>query len=450
MPDIVALLQCFQPFVTATTLRQFSKIILALLAMTGRVTMLGISRWAGQGGSYRTVQRFFTTVLPWAQLFWVFFRQHLQRPDAVYILAGDEVVVSKAGHHTHGLDRFFAGVYGRVIPSLAFFSLALIDTAQRRSFPVRLEQVVRSEAEKAASQAKAAAKQAPKPAEPRKPGRPKGSKNKTAADLILSPELLRIQAMVQAQLKLMAGRIALTYLVLDGHFGNHPAWHMVRQCGLQLISKLRCDSALYLPYDGPYKGHGPHQKYGDRLDYQHLPAKYLQQTTTAKQIETRIYQMQCLHKEFSQPLNVVILVKVNLQTQAWAHVILFSSDLALAYDTLIDYYRLRFQIEFNFRDAKQYWGLEDFMNVSEIAVTNAANLSLFMVNVSQRLLGDLRPDNPDCSVLDLKALCRGARYVAEAIKMLPEKPEPIVLARIFRQLTALGRIHVAQPTSSSP
>ena len=68
MPDIVALLQCFQPFLTATTLRQFSKIIFAMLAMSGRVTMLGISRWAGQGGSYRTVQRFFYTVLPWATL----------------------------------------------------------------------------------------------------------------------------------------------------------------------------------------------------------------------------------------------------------------------------------------------------------------------------------------------------------------------------------------------
>lgn len=450
MFDIVALLQCLQPFVTATTLRQFSTIIVALLAMTGRVTMLGISRWAGQGGSYRTVQRFFSTVLPWAQLFWVFFRQHLQRPGAVYILAGDEVVVSKAGHHTHGLDRFFAGVYGRVIPGVAFFSLALIDTTQRRAFPVRVEQVVRTEAEKAASQAKAAAKQAPKPAEPRKPGRPKGSKNKTAADVVLSPELLRIQAMVQAQLKLMAGRLPLTYLVLDGHFGNYPAWHMVQQCGLHLISKLRCDAALYLPYDGPYQGHGPHRKYGDRLDYQHLPAKYLQQTTTEKQIETRIYQMPCRHKEFSQLLNVVIIVKVNLQTQAWAHVILFSSDLALTYTTLIDYYRLRFQIEFNFRDAKQYWGLEDFMNIAETAVTNAANLSLFMVNVSQHLLSDLRLANPECSVLDLKALCRGAKYVDEAIKMLPEKPEPIVLARIFKQLTALGRIHVAQPTSSSP
>jgi hypothetical protein len=436
--------------VAATTLRQFSRIVSAVLAMTGRVTMLGISRWTGQGGSYRTVQRFFSTVLPWAMLFWVFFRAHLHRPGDVYILAGDEVVVSKAGHHTHGLDRFFAGVYGRVIPGLAFFSLALVSTQQRRSFPVRVEQVVRSAAEKAASQAKAAAKKAPKPVEPRKPGRPKGSKNKTTVEVTLSPELLRIQAMLKAQLELMAGLIPLAYLTLDGHFGNHPALSMVRQCGLHLISKLRCDAALYLPYDGPYKGHGPHCKYGDKLDYRHLPDACLKKATTADQIETRIYQMQCLHKEFSQPLNVAIIVKINLQTQAWAHVILFSSDLELAYDKLIDYYRLRFQIEFNFRDAKQFWGLEDFMNISETAVTNAANLSLFMVNVSQHLLADLRLTDPDCSILDLKALYRGAKYVTEAIQMLPQKPEPILLARIFHRLTALGRIHAGQPTFNSP
>ncbi len=450
MPDIVALLQCFQPFLTATTLGQFGRIILALLAMTGRVTMLGISRWAGRGGSYRTVQRFFSTTLPWATLFWVFFRHHLLRPDDVYLLAGDEVVVSKAGACTYGLDRFFAGVYGRVIPGLAFFSLALISTQERRAFPVRIEQVVRSAAEKAASAAKAAAKQAPKSGEPRKRGRPKGSQNKVAADVTLSPELLRIQAMLTAQLKLMAGHMPLAYLVLDGHFGNHPAMHMVRQCGLHLISKLRCDAALYLPYDGPYQGHGPHRKYGDKLAYRQLPESCLKTTTVEGHIETRIYQTQAWHKEFRQPLNVVVIVKTHRQTRAWAHVVLFSSDLALAYDQLIDYYRLRFQIEFNFRDAKQYWGLEDFMNTTETAVTNAANLALFMVNVSQRLLANLRPTDPECSILDLKALCRGARYVTEAIKMLPEKPEPILLARIFCRLTALGRIHGGQPALSSP
>jgi len=108
--DILALLHCLQPAVTMTTLRQFSRIAAAMLVMTGRVTMLGLSRWAGQGGSYRTVQRFFSTVLPWATLFWVFFRQHVYCPEEVYLLAGDEVVVTKAGKQTYGLDRFFASL----------------------------------------------------------------------------------------------------------------------------------------------------------------------------------------------------------------------------------------------------------------------------------------------------------------------------------------------------
>ena len=59
--DIVTLFHCLRPSLPSTTWRQLSRIALALLVMTGRVTMLGISRWAGKGGSYRTVQRFFST-----------------------------------------------------------------------------------------------------------------------------------------------------------------------------------------------------------------------------------------------------------------------------------------------------------------------------------------------------------------------------------------------------
>src|ERR671932_2872702 len=124
--DIVALFQCLQPHVTTTTLRQFSRIAWAMLVMTGRVTMLGISRWAGKGGSYRTVQRFFSTVIPWAILFWVFFRQHVYCPDDVYLAAGDDVIVTKAGQHTPGLDRFFSSLYSNPVPGLAFFTLYLV------------------------------------------------------------------------------------------------------------------------------------------------------------------------------------------------------------------------------------------------------------------------------------------------------------------------------------
>ncbi len=152
----------------------------------------------------------------------------------------------------------------------------------------------------------------------------------------------------------------------------------------------------------------------------------------------------CFTREFPEPFNVVILLKTNLETKAWAHVILFSSDLELSYDKLIDYYSLRFQIEFNFRDAKQFWGLEDFMNVTQTAVTNAANLSLFMVDVSQVLMCEYRQDDPNFSILDLKAYYRGYRYVTETIKMLPQKPDDNLVSQLFRKVAALGRIHPAK------
>jgi putative transposase len=185
--NIVALFHCLQGHIPATTLRQLHRIAVAILVMPGRVTMLGISRWAGQGGSYRTVQRFFATVLPWAMLFWVFFRQHVYHPNEVYLLVGDEVVVTKAGKHTYGLDRFFSSLYGKPVPGLAFFAFSLVSIQARRAFPVRVEQVVRSDAEKAASKAKATAKQSLSTPR-RRPGRPKGSKNKPQADVPLTPE----------------------------------------------------------------------------------------------------------------------------------------------------------------------------------------------------------------------------------------------------------------------
>jgi hypothetical protein len=155
-----------------------------------------------------------------------------------------------------------------------------------------------------------------------------------------------------------------------------------------------------------------------------------------------------LHKEFGQTLNVVIIVKTNLTTAACARVCLFSSDLALTYQQMMDYYSLRFQIEFNFRDAKQFWGLEDFMNVTATPVHNAANLALFMVNVSQLLLRHFRQtDESDSSLIDLKAFCRGLKYAEETLKLLPQIPDPVLLSNILANVTRLGRIHPVQSHS---
>jgi len=449
MPEIVTLLHSFAPYLPATTLRQLGRVITALLTMSGRVTMLGIARWTETGGSYRTIQRLYNTVLPWALLHWVFFKAELYKPDDGYILVGDECVVPKSGQHTHGLDRFFSSLYSQPIPGVAFFALSVVNTRERRSYPVQVEQMRGAEWGTAAA-TQSQPKTPEKSTEKRPVGRPKGSSNKDKTQVTLPPELQVIQNMVRKQRLIFNGAVSPAYLVLDGHFGNNNALQMTLQCGIDLISKLRCDSALYFVYDGPQKKNGPRRKYGTQINYEHIPERYRQASEEEDGIRTDYYQATLVSKSVAQPLNVVIIVKTRLKTGAQAHVILFSSDLNLSYEKLVDYYRLRFQIEFNFRDAKQYWGLDDFMNVSEIPVTNAANLALFMVNIAQRLLADFRQHHPAAGVLDLKAFFRGRKYVAATLELLPEKPEPILLEHIYDQITVLGSIHRSNRACASP
>jgi putative transposase len=447
MAEILALSLNIAPLLEPTTLHQMSQVIFGMLVISGRITMLGLSRWTEKGGSYRTIQRFYQSVLPWKAIQWLFFRKCFLKPEDEYIVAGDEVVVSKAGKKTHGLDRFFSGVQQQVIPSLSFFTFSLVNVRDEQSYPLQVTQTIKSAEEKAASKAKAEAKKAKKTG---KPGRPKGSQNKAQQTVVLNPELVRIQMALHTLLETVRTTMHLKYVAMDGHFGNYPSAYMIRQACLHLISKLRSDAALYRAFEGEHPGPGRKPKYGAKIDVRSMDAKFLKETSIKGHLRTDIYQGQFYNKEFAFALNVVVMVKTNLQTHSQAHVILFSTDLEQAYATIIKFYSLRFQIEFNFRDAKQYWGLDDFMNVKEIAVTNAANLAFFMVNFSSALLQPFRRQNPDYSILDLKSHYRGCRYVSETIKMLLEKPDAILLADIFQQIAGLGAIHPLFRSVPSP
>ena len=443
MTDIMMVFACLNQSLHPTALRQLTVVAQALLTMTGRVTMLGLSRWAGKGGSYRTIQRFFNTTVNWSLLQWLLIRTHLWEAGETMVAAGDDVIVTKSGKCTHGLDRFFSSIYSKVVPGLGFLSLSLISPQHRVSHPVVLEQLeqVQTAPSCEVSQKKPKSKSKSKG----QPGRRKGTKNCNRREVELSPYLQFVQRHLKHMLNLVGSHIKIEHFVFDGAFGNNDAVQMVRQIGLHLISKLRHDSALYLPYNGPYSGRGPRKKYGDKINYQDIPDEYLKESSTDKDkaIETQIYQMQVWHKKFADLLNVVVIVKTNLKTHKVAHVVLFSSDVDLSYELVIDYYRLRFQIEFNFRDAKQHWGLEDFMVVHETPVYNSANLALFMVNVSHALMRPMRAQWPELRVNDLKTWFRSRKYVVETLKLLPDMPEAVFIDEAIAQVAQLGRINQA-------
>lgn len=438
MSEIIPLLICLQPILPRTNLRQLHHVVFAMLCNPSQATMLGLSRWTEKGGSYRTIQRLYCTPIDWLQVHWLVLKTHLLKPEGVYLLAGDEVVVNKAGKKTHGVGRFFSSIAQRPVPGVSFMALSLIDVQARQSYPLCVEQILPVE-------------KAPEPENPapkRKRGRPKGRKNYEKPVPTLSPLLTLLQGML-GKIERHLASLQVKHIVLDGKFGNYPSTWVVRNEGYYIISKMRHNAALYLPYDGAKPPRGPMPRYGQKLNYKTLPQQHLRDTEQVGDYRIDTYQMALYHKDYPDLLNVVVLVKTHLTSGKRGHVVLFSTDLDLTAEQIVDYYSLRFQIEFNFRDAKQHWGLEDFMNTHQQTVTNAVNLGFLMVNLSQAMLKPYRQLDPDFSVRDLKAQFRAQRYLSETIKMLPEMPEPDLISRIWRRLAQFGGIRTRPKDDSA-
>ena len=111
--------------------------------------MLGISRWAEKGGSYRTIQRFFKGKYQWAELRWLLIKNHIsEQCVGTWILIGDEVVVTKSGKKTHGLGRFFSSIQNQVVPGLCFINLSLLHVESRESYPLLAEQLLKKSLKK--------------------------------------------------------------------------------------------------------------------------------------------------------------------------------------------------------------------------------------------------------------------------------------------------------------
>jgi len=445
---ILSFFACLETLATSGFCRQLAIIAEAMLTIPGRITMLSLSRWSSGGGSYRTINRFFATRAAWPQLLVKFFETHLFKAAGEYILAGDETVVSKAGRKTFGLDRYFSSIRSQIIKGLSFFVFSLVNVEERRAYPLAVKQMIRSEAEKEAlKQKKAALAKSLRRSPKRKRGRPPGSPNKVRTKPEYSGELRRIGSLLEGLLKLIRLFVRVKYLALDGHFGHQQAVLMALENGLHLISKLHSNAALFEKPTDIYRGRGRRKKYGAKFDYTKLPLEYLKKREYDPQTLTLYYQGILRSKSFACELNVVIIEKINLKSGKSGHAVLFSSDLELAWEKLLEYYALRFQIEFNFRDAKQHFGLEDFMTRTEVGVETAANLSFLMVLLSGKLLTDSAGKH--ISINDLKTHYRGVKYALETIKMIAPKAELILIEKVKQAIGRIGTIHQPDIPASS-
>ena len=90
-----------------------------------------------------------------------------------------------------------------------------------------------------------------------------------------------------------------------------------------------------------------------------------------------LYHQVVHHVQFRCPLRVVLVVDTTRNRRA----VLFSTDVGLDALTLYRYYKARFQIEFLFRDAKQFTGLTDCQARARAKLDFHFNAALSAVNI---------------------------------------------------------------------
>jgi hypothetical protein len=267
---------------------------------------------------------------------------HVIPPTHEQALVIDASFVPKSGKKTYGLDRFWNGSHSRTEKGLEISALAWLDITDNCAYCLSAEQT------------------------------PPAAKTPNAEATRMDVYLDQLTRVVSAH-----HLRPLRYVITDGYYSKQKFLGGVRALGLEPIGKLRLDANLRYLYQGPQRpGPGRPKTYDGKVAWDNL-SRFEKVGTEDEDIV--LYHQVLNHVQFQCNLRVVLVVDTSRNRKA----VLFSTDLHLDALTLYRYYKARFQIEFLFRDAKQFAGLTDCQARSQAKLHFHFNASLSAVTLAK-------------------------------------------------------------------
>jgi len=352
--------------------RKFLPVLLTtMLIVRGKLNFLNLSRYCAL--SERTLRRHFGREFDWPLFNRLLVERVLppsatQVPTATQVVALDASFVKKSGKKTYGLGWFFNGCSGRAEKGLEVSLVSLIDVDANTAYALSVRQTVPT-AKKDAKDAKGA-KDA------------KDAKDETSMDFYLR-HLKEVQKVLPKEVR---------YGVFDGAFAKKKFVSGVREMGLHVVSKLRCDANLRYLYEGPQKKRGRRKLYDGKVLFNDL-SRWQSLGPVTEHLQG--YTVLAHHQGLQRVVRVLLLlcdkvpdkpryVKPRYVKPRYVkprYVLLFSSEEEMPGQEVYRFYKARFQMEFLFRDAKQWTGLSDCQARDEKALHFHFNAALTAVNV---------------------------------------------------------------------
>jgi hypothetical protein len=349
--------------------RKFLAVLFAtILALRGRVTGRNLSRYCEY--SERTIARQFRASFDWPDFHQRVMTRALD-PRSELVSAQDASFLPKSGKHTFGLGHFFNGCASRAERGLEISTLAVVDVTRRCAFTLAVAQTP--------------------------PGKGKATPQPTEDETRMD--------FYKQQLHDHRHRLppAVTYHCVDGYFAKKKYIDEVVDLQLHPITKLRHDANCRFLYTGPHPHRrGRKRKYEGKVNFHDL-SRFEYLGPLEERDHVHLYTALVWHVSLKHKLCVVVLVN-RKDPHKPRFIVLASTDLALDGRKLVEFYGARFQIEFLFRDSKQFTGLSDCQARAEAALAFHFNAALATLNLAraEELLGSPVPSSQVFSMASWK------------------------------------------------
>jgi hypothetical protein len=371
----------------------FTELFELLFSIHGRVTFENLSRYSFYDES--TFRRRFSQFFDWLSFNASLIKSADIGKTGAVIAAIDCSFISKSGKKTFGIDKFWSGCANVSKKGLEISVLALIDVATATAWTLDVTQT---------------------------PGQLK----KEGKDMYT-----RIDFYLEQIFDCLPHLTEVRYFVADGFYAKTKVIHAILSVNKHLITRLRADANLKFRFEGEHpKRQGPKSKYAGKVVYNDL-SKWHFIGKDAKYDYLNVYHHICHSTQMDCWLSVILV----LNTKSNKYVLLASTDLEQDPLQILTYYQLRFQIEFLFRDAKQFTGLNHCQARSEEKLDFHFNMSLTAINIMQLL----KIKNPEVkSINTFTRRAYNTRIVQNLLDKLSLKAEFDIFNPIIQTIIQYG------------
>ena len=322
-------------------LKVMTTLLMTILVLCGKVNFTNLSRYSPL--SEKTYRRFFAKMFNFCRFNQILIEQHVP-PSHGLLAVMDASFNPKSGKKTFGLDFFYNGCRSQMERGLEASLIAVVDCVTRVTYALNVQQTY---------------------------------------DQQQNPLLTRTD---YALIHLSVTRQYLTqrvrYLAVDAAYATHPFITGAVGMNLQVISKLRQNANLRYGYSGEQKPRGRPRKYDGKVDFSDVSRLLYVKSLDGDEDGIHLYTQIVWHVSLKRMIRLVYLLDQRKPDQT-RYALLFSTDLNQSAEEILKFYRLRFQIEFIFRDAKQFTGFSDCQARNENALDFHLNVSLMALNVAK-------------------------------------------------------------------